>query len=276
MNAFSRITICGLAAVAAIALTGESARGQGVVSLADEIIIISSGEQAKERARDSTRLGPIHGSHESGFKRVAGADEPRLGGKLPGRRPLDTLQAASRRIEASAPRERRSPIPPPALPTPRPPEVPLYGPIRLPSAEDEGPPNGLTLEQAIAMLVQQNPDLALKFQEIPKADADILTASLWSNPLIFAAAGGVPYGQYSPRRPGSTNYNITLVQPFDLNGKIRARTKLARANRHVLCASIRTPSAWRRKTCTLPLSTCWPPARRSATWRPAPPTSGAC
>ncbi|HEU5115656.1 MAG TPA: TolC family protein, partial [Isosphaeraceae bacterium] len=214
----------------------QKARGQGIVSLADEIIIISAGETAKQRERDSTHLGPIHGSVERPFATRPGADEARMGEEMPARRPLDVLQAASNQVPRAPMADRRSNVTPRPLSTDAAPaQVPLYGPIQaLP--EDEGPPNGLTLEQAIARLAAVNPDLAVKFREIPKADADILTASLWSNPLIFASAGGVPYGNYSPTRPGSTDYNITIVQPFDLNGKIRARTKLAEAGRQVLCA----------------------------------------
>jgi len=237
MTLHYRLGVFGLVLAAATGLGEGQARGQGTTTLLDDIIAISSGERAKERARDSTRLGPIHGSRESGFSKVAGVDEARLGDRLPSARPLDTLQAFSRQIEASSPRDRQSPIRTPALPERARTEAPLYGPIQRPAAEDEGPPDGLTLEQAIAMLARANPDLAIKFQEIPKAEADILTAGLWGNPLVFAAADGVPYGdKYSPRRPGSNTYNVSIVQPFDVNGKIRARTRLAQANKQVLCA----------------------------------------
>ncbi len=237
MTLHFRLGLCGLALAAAAGLGEGQARGQGTTTLLDDIVAISSGERAKERARDSTRLGPIHGSRESGFPRIAGVDEPRLGDRLPSARPLDTLQAFSRQTDVSSPRDRQSPIRTPALPERVQSQVPLYGPIQRPAAEDEGPQDGLTLEQAIAMLARANPDLAVKYQEIPKADADILTAGLWGNPLVFAAADGVPYGdKYSPRRPGSNTYSVSFVQPFDVNGKIRARTRLAKANKQVLCA----------------------------------------
>lgn len=232
-----RRTIIGCVILGLMTSLGErKALAQGAVSLADEIIIISAGENAKQKERDATHLGPVHGSVERPFDTRPGADEPRLGEALPQRRPLDLLQAASRRVPSTPTAERQSEMAlPPPLPASQPARVPLYGPVQaLP--EDEGPPDGLTLEQAIARLVAVNPDLAVKFREIPKADADVLTASLWSNPLVFASAGGVPYGNYAPNRPGSTNYNITLVQPFDLNGKIRARTKLAQTGRQVLGA----------------------------------------
>lgn len=226
---------CGIILAMTFGLGARGARGQGPAALADEIIIISAGERAKERERDTTHLGPIHGSVERPFRKVPGTDEARLGERLPERRPLDVLQAASRQVPTAAPAERRSAMALPAMPAASPPQVPLYGPLEA-APESEGPPDGLTLEQAIARLIRVNPDLAVKFQEIPKADADILTAGLWANPLLFASAGGIPYGNYATTRPGSNNYSITVVQPFDINGKLRARTRLARAGKQVLKA----------------------------------------
>ncbi len=232
-----RFTISrGLALALAFGLGARDAHGQGPAALADEIIIISAGERAKQRERDATHLGPIHGSVERPFPTTPGADEARLGERLPELRPLDVLQAAARQVPAGTNVEQRSAIAPPALAESAQPEVPLYGPLAISAVEDEGPPDGLTLEQAIARLVAVNPDLSVKFREIPKADADILTAGLWANPLLFSSASGVPYGSYSPTRPGSNGYSITLVQPFDINGKIRARTQLARAGKQVLGA----------------------------------------
>lgn len=227
------VLFCGLALAVAAGWAVPDARGQGAATLADEIIL-SASERVKQRERDSTHLGPIHGSVERPFPSRPGMDEARLGERLPELRALDTLQAAARQVPTTS-AETWSELRPPALPGPPPPEVPLYGAVEdLPA--DDGPPDGLTLEQAIARLIHVNPDLAVKFREIPKADADVLTAGLWSNPLLFASIDGVPYGGYSPARPGSTIYGITLVQPFDVNGKIRARSRLARIGKQVLCA----------------------------------------
>ena len=67
-----------------------------------------------------------------------------------------------------------------AAPAPLPvPRAPLYGTLALPTEEEyEGPADGLTLDQAIELLIKQNYDLRSKFMEIPQARADILTASL--------------------------------------------------------------------------------------------------
>jgi cobalt-zinc-cadmium efflux system outer membrane protein len=212
------------------------ALGQGAATLADEIIVISSGQRAKERARDNSALGPAHGTAEQPFSRIAGADEPRLGGAGPAPRSMDVLSAASRPDQAGPITDRRPGIQPPSTSEPSAAAIPLYGPLELPDTEDEGPADGLTLEQAIADVIRSNPDLAVKFQEIPKSQADVLTAGLWGNPLVFASADNVPYGSYSPQRPGSNTYGITIVQPFDVNGKLRARTRLAESTMNVLQA----------------------------------------
>lgn len=237
MSNLSRIAAAALACGAFVHLTIPPARGQGAGNVAQDVAAaIAESQRSREQA--GNHLGVVHGAAEQPFSRVAGADSARLGEQFPGARPLDVLQGASR-IQSpgsDVAADRRPGILPPALPRDDRPSTPLYGPISLPPAEDEGPTDGLTLEQAIVTLARDNPDLAVRFEEISKADADTLTASLWGNPLIAAGANSVPYGSYTPNRPGSNNYNVTVIQPFDLNGKIRARTQLARANKQVLCA----------------------------------------
>jgi cobalt-zinc-cadmium efflux system outer membrane protein len=101
--------------------------------------------------------------------------------------------------------------------------------------DDEGPADGLTLDAAIERLVRENLDLRTQFYELPQAQADILTASLRSNPLIYADAVAVPYGSFSPRRPGGqTQYDVSITQPLDLSGKRKARTLVACRARRVL------------------------------------------
>jgi cobalt-zinc-cadmium efflux system outer membrane protein len=114
-------------------------------------------------------------------------------------------------------------------------ELPIYGALELPRAAPDAAPGGLTLDQAIERLIQTNLDLRAKAIEIPKADADILTASLRLNPLFFADVQQVPYGSFSERRPGGpTQYDINITMPMDLTGKRRARTAVAcRAKRVV-------------------------------------------
>ena len=232
----NRLVLCVLALAAVSGLHGRQAFGQGAAALADDIITISAGERAKQRARDSTTLGPVHGSAERPFSRIAGADEARLGSRMATPGQVDVLSAAARPDRLGTPTDRRAGITAPALPGRTAASIPLYGSLELPAVEDEGPVGGLTLEQAIVIVIDSNPELMVKYKEIPKSEADILTASLWGNPLVFGSADSVPYGNYSPQRPGSNSYSITVVQPFDVNGKIRARTRLAQTAKDVLQA----------------------------------------
>jgi cobalt-zinc-cadmium efflux system outer membrane protein len=99
-------------------------------------------------------------------------------------------------------------------------------------SNDPGPVDGLTLDAAIDQLMRQNLDVCALKYEIPKAEADILTAGLRSNPIVYGDAQLVPYGRYSPIRPGGGggqpqyDYNVSL--PLDISGKRRARVEVAR------------------------------------------------
>jgi cobalt-zinc-cadmium efflux system outer membrane protein len=114
--------------------------------------------------------------------------------------------------------------------------LPLYGPLDVPSGpEEEGPPGGLTLDLAIERLVAANLDLRARFHEIPKAQADILTAGLRANPLLFFDAQQVPYGNFSNRTAGGpTQYDLNINHPLDLNHKRRARLEVAHRAKRVL------------------------------------------
>src|SRR5262249_21719413 len=78
---------------------------------------------------------------------------------------------------------------------------PAYGDLDRPD-NYEGPADGLTIDQAIEMLMRQNLDLIAFRMEIPMADADILTASLRANPIFYADYQLLPYGHFSFLRPG--------------------------------------------------------------------------
>jgi cobalt-zinc-cadmium efflux system outer membrane protein len=105
----------------------------------------------------------------------------------------------------------------------------LYGTLELPAQDrDEGPPDGLTIDQAIDLLVQQNLDLKAKQLEIPQARADVLTASLRANPLFYADSQLVPYGSDSVKRPdGPTQYDVNVTVPFDYAHKRNKRMAYA-------------------------------------------------
>jgi len=98
-------------------------------------------------------------------------------------------------------------------------QLPAGGQLERPQYDDEGPAEGLTLDTAIAIVADQSLLLQSKFQEISKAEADILTAGLRGNPLVFGSVDDVPYGRYAPSRPGEVGYGITIIQPIDINHK---------------------------------------------------------
>ena len=94
--------------------------------------------------------------------------------------------------------------------------------------EDEGPADGLTLDQAIEILVRQSIDLRAKYLEIPQMRADVLTASLRANPILYADSQLVPYGTNSVRKPdGPTQYDLNVSHPIDFSHKRRARIAYA-------------------------------------------------
>jgi cobalt-zinc-cadmium efflux system outer membrane protein len=101
--------------------------------------------------------------------------------------------------------------------------------------EDEGPADGLTLDAAIQRMLDANLDvLALKY-EIPQADADILTAGLRTNPLIYFDDQFIPYGAFTSARPGGpTQYDINITYPIDVTHKRQARVRVARSAKSVL------------------------------------------
>jgi cobalt-zinc-cadmium efflux system outer membrane protein len=109
----------------------------------------------------------------------------------------------------------------------------VYGTLDLPATTEEGPPNGLTLDQAVEHLVQNNPGLRTRFQELSKADADIVSAGLRNNPFLFGNVGNVPYGTPSPVLGGVT-YEITVIQSWDVNQKRKSRIRVARSAKNVL------------------------------------------
>jgi cobalt-zinc-cadmium efflux system outer membrane protein len=126
-----------------------------------------------------------------------------------------------------------SPItPPPSIESAA---VPRYGELDLPlREEEEGPPNGLTLDQAIDLVVRNNLNLLGLKYEIPMAEADVLTASFRNNPIFYADSQLVPYGHFSNQRPGGqTQYDVNITQPIDVWRKRRARMIVAQRAKKV-------------------------------------------
>ena len=220
-----------------MALSLAPARASAQAMLADDIIILSKGQREQEKARTNSHLGSLPGAGERSFRQDPGGGEPRLGEQLGGGAFRTSMQARDVLSAASSEgwnvgQARTARILPQAIRAAQ--ATPIYGPLEVPESYDEGPPNGLTLDMAIDRLPHVNYGLRTKFQEIPKAQADILSAGLRANPLVFASADGVPYGNYSPRRPGENSYSVVLIQPIDVNRKRLVRVHVAEQARKVL------------------------------------------
>ena len=186
-----------------------------------------------ERGVEGSTLGPALGSAGGPLDAGPGGADEVLGGR-PGpsvpRVPAEVTQPGRRRVGVP---EREGINAPPGLPLA---EIPLFGPLAIPAGrEDEGPRDGLTLDAAIEWLLRENLALRSRSFEIPQADADILTASLRANPLLYTDSQLVPYGSYSINRPGGqTQYDVNITYPLDLTHKRQARTAVACRARRVL------------------------------------------
>ena len=213
-------------------VAGATADAQ-LIGLSDEIVVISKGLGEQQRRQAEGVLGHTQGAGANAFLSDPSRKGIPFGEKAnPARSSLrfgaakqDVLQAISAPGPRIGPQPQSLVAAQPSLSAKELP--PIYGPLELPAADYEGPPDGLTLDQAIERLVRQNYDLRAKFYEIPQARADVLTAGLRANPFYFLSASGYPYQAYSPARPGENGYSVSIVHPFDINGKRRARSEAA-------------------------------------------------
>lgn len=240
MNSVLRGLSCGLAWIA----VSRAALAQ--VSLADDIILAAQGkENAEQNAKPI--LGRVPGTAASPYRRSPGSSDILLG-QDPNRRLAPQRRLTRRPYNPSAFRppggsqDRFAHGLAPAierLQLPATPSAELVEPSggpRADVAEDEMPSQGLSLDQALDRLVRANRDLRTKSFEIPQAEADVLTAGLRSNPLLFYSADSVPYGSYSQRRPGEINHGLSIVYPIDYSGKRQSRVAVAQAEQRILRA----------------------------------------
>ena len=108
---------------------------------------------------------------------------------------------------------------------------PLSGSLGVARLGDlEGPPTGLTIDQAIDRVLRINLELRAQAMEISKARADVLTAGLRGNPLIYMDSALVPYATFAGTAGGPTQCDVNITHPLDLNHK-RRRTDRGRRPR---------------------------------------------
>lgn len=167
------------------------------------------------------------------------ANPPDLGEIMGGRASPSTPKGVSTSvmtIDPIAPTASQEPITAPEAEPIGAEVTPLLGPLAIPEGpEPDGPPEGLTLDQAISITLERSLDMRAKYYEIPQARADTLQASLRSNPVFFADAQLVPYGQYSRANTGGpTQYDVNITFPIDVSRKRRARTMVGLRAERVL------------------------------------------
>jgi len=184
-------------------------------------------------------LGPVPGAVEPSMGPGPGAFTPGMDGG-PGigvvgsRRRTGRLPRMGARPGLGTVAAGRSMALPETLPAPTP-TSPGVGPATSIDAailDDEGPATGLTLDAAIDRVMRENLDIRALRHELPQADADVLTAGLRTNPLIYMDTQFIPYGSFTDARPGGpTQYDLNITYPIDVSRKRQARTLVARMAR---------------------------------------------
>ena len=121
-----------------------------------------------------------------------------------------------------------SPQPAPVSPT----STPFYGTLEIPTQDDDGPPNGVTLDRAIDITLKRSLDLRAKFLEIPMSRADILQANLRANPVFYQDGQLLQYRgsstQFTRAAPGGpSQFDTNITYPLDISHKRQARTRVA-------------------------------------------------
>ena len=207
-----------MGSVATISMRRSSAQAP---TLPTEISAFSTGLPGS----NASALGAVPGSGGTSFAAPAVG-----GGQILGGRPGTATPRVPTSISTPGSDVNRL-VPPtvPAIPVVPPlTRVPLYGTLDLPAEADEGPADGLTFDQALALLIRDNADLRARRYEIPLAQADELTASLRANPILYADSQLIPYGSYSTKRPGGpTQYDLNISQPIDFSHKRANRVAVA-------------------------------------------------
>jgi outer membrane protein, heavy metal efflux system len=185
----------------------------------------------------SSRMGSSPGAGGGSFSNLPGT-----GGYLGGRAGVTAPKGIPTTIvnPASAPSPTAmqmgitAPQPEPIAPS----TAPLVGPLEVTaSTDDDGPPDGLTLDAAISITLERSRDLRAKFYEIPQAKADILQASLRANPVFYQdgqllAYPGSHFSRSVPGGPSQYDTNVTFL--LDVTRQRQARTMVATRAEKVL------------------------------------------
>jgi cobalt-zinc-cadmium efflux system outer membrane protein len=199
--------------------------------------------QQRNGVLEFPNLGPIPGSTEPVLGAGPGAMEPAMnvpggagilgGARRVGRTPRGGRAKPAATVATTRGLQVPEPLPGPAQPAPQPPPAAPALDERI--LDDPGPADGLTLDAAIERMMKANLDMRALRHELTQSDADVLTAGLRTNPLVYMDTQFIPYGSFTPERPGGpTQYDLNVTYPLDVSGKRRARVVVARMARSAL------------------------------------------
>jgi outer membrane protein, heavy metal efflux system len=187
-------------------------------------------------------LGPAPGSGNSALGTPPGAggsapstNLPGAGGVLGGRAgpyaPKGVPTSITTPGTQAGPTQLQMPLSAPQPQPVAPGSQPTYGALEMTGGPaQEGPADGLTLDQAIEITLQRSLDLRQKFVEIPMARADTLQANLRANPVFYQDGQLLQYrpGEYNRARPGGPQqFDTNITYPLDVSFKRQARTRVA-------------------------------------------------
>jgi len=214
----------------------------GMLAAAPAAAQQDAGQPQRNPIIEFPDLGPIPGSTEPSLGAAPGSLDPGMtapgmgvigGRRRTGRIPRGAKAKAGASSIATA-RGMRLPESLPAPVAPRAVAIPTTA-IDTSIADDAGPPGGLTLDAAIATMMEANLDVRALRHELTQADADVLTAGLRTNPLIYMDSQFIPYGTFNNQSPGGpTQYDLNITYPIDVSKKRQARTVVARMARSAL------------------------------------------
>jgi len=211
---------------------------------------VLAGRAGAQAPTVDTSVPGLPGSSTSLLGQAPGAgggsfgNMPGTGGILGGRAGVSAPRGVPTSVTSPGsgpgPTEMQMPISAPQPQPVAPSSAPLYGTLELPAGpEDDGPPDGMTLDRAIDITLERSLDLRSKFYEIPMARADILQANLRSNPVFYQdcqlmqyRGSSTQFSRAAPGGPSQVDTNITY--PLDVSHKRQARTVVASRAEKVL------------------------------------------
>jgi outer membrane protein, heavy metal efflux system len=207
-----------------------------------------TGRAMGQAATVDTSVPPLPGSSNSLLGQAPGSgggsfiNLPGTGGLLGGRPGVSTPRGIPTSISSpgagAGPADLQMPVSSPQPAPISPTSAPFSGTLEL-APDDDGPHDGITLDRAIDITLERSLDLRAKYYEIPMARADILQASLRSNPVFYQDGQLLQYHgtstAFTRAAPGGpSQFDTNISYPLDISHKRQARTMVAARAERVL------------------------------------------